>query len=80
MVSLDASRHYSFLGYFYTVVVVRGNKQKGIVGEVIDDVGHAFVIAGMGVFYGIPNWRFVVVLLSEFTLLVHISTSDELDA
>ena len=28
MVSLDVSRHYFFLGYFYTVVVVRGNQQK----------------------------------------------------
>jgi len=79
VVSLDVSRHDFFLGYFYTVVVVRGNQQKRVFGKVVNDVSHALVIADMSIFYRVPNWRFVVMFLSEFALLVHVGTPDEFD-
>lgn len=68
------------LGDLNTINVMASNKEQGVFGQVLHHNLEVVIVALVSLFEGVPDWRLVVVLLGQFSLLIHVSSSDELNS
>ena len=67
-------------GFVAGRVVVRGDEKHILAVHVFNYVLHAFVVAVVGLFNVIPDWRFNSSFLGKVSLFEHVGAPNELDA
>lgn len=55
------------------------NEQQAPLVEIVQHVGHAFVVAGVRLLDCIPDWRWHTKCCSERPFLAHVSSSNQFD-
>jgi len=59
---------------------VAGDQKQAVGGKVVHDMLHIVVVARVSLLKAVPDWRFIEVFLGKLSFLVHVSSSNELDA
>ena len=55
------------------------DKDQTVFLDVFNGELEAVIVAAMGIFYGVPNWRFDATFFGKCSFFSHVGTSDELE-
>ena len=68
------------LGDLHTVNVMASHKEEGVLGQVLHHMLEVVVVALVSLLKRVPDGGLVMVLLGKLSLLVHVGSSNKLDA